>query len=822
MSWLADSCSPSRRIQDDEPPKYKDGASHYSTLPISLPNLVAFESMRVIIVGGGIAGLTFANALEKADIDFVLLEARPLLDPQVGASIGLGPNALRIFDQFGAAQEIIDQTTPLLWNEGHDRNGKRIAPPAAVFHLLKPRLGYGFSFLDRQLVLRAAANTIKQQEKLLLNKRLASIDHSYAGVKVHCEDGTSYSGDIVVGCDGVNSKVRSEMWRIAAHEDPTYFTHEEKTKLRAEFTCLFGISHHVSGFDQEGKAWQVYDKGNSFLLITGKDCRLYWFYFQKMDKVYKVSDADFPKFTKKDAEDVAERTKHRKCNETATFGDIWEKRISYTLVPMEEALFEKWSWGRIATIGDNAHKMTANHGQAGNNAVESAAALANQLKRLHDAGNNDFDLASITHAFQVWRDKRRVRVEGTCREAALVCRMQSLDNFKAYIFEFWIVPLLSDTVINMQTDNIRGAELLEWLPVPERSLNGTMPFNQYQGVGNKESLLSRALLASPLLLISAFIASHTRAQPLDHHISHLLHPTTAAWSSSYLFLTHEATLSTIFLIESHRRANRLSPPRLYPLFTLLASLFGPGPIAPLWFFSHYIFSPIDSFAAADMRLTNLAYTRTILPLLLTFLTIPLILRILEIDLPLSPSSWLIWIWTLIPTLLLKSGILKNTSSHDALHNPKSDLPTLKITLYTMAIFSTLASQIFLLVPENESEDRNLSYNRLGTSSMSSLFWLGILFLDLYRAGMVGMEIQTKIIFWLLGLGLGLGYVPVPAIVALGFAWREDVLASKRARFSITKEKFWGKSVLEVEPGAIAQPKSGSGLSGNVNVRRKNL
>lgn len=69
--------------------------------------------MRVIVVGGGIAGLTTANALEKAGIDFVLLEARARFDPQIGASIGLRPNAMRIFDQVGAAQVIVDHTAPV-------------------------------------------------------------------------------------------------------------------------------------------------------------------------------------------------------------------------------------------------------------------------------------------------------------------------------------------------------------------------------------------------------------------------------------------------------------------------------------------------------------------------------------------------------------------------------------------------------------------------------------------------------------------------------------------------------------------------------------
>lgn len=95
--------------------------------------------MKVIIVGGGIAGLTFASALERAGIDFVLLEARSLFDPQVGASIGMQASAMRIFDQLGAAQEVIDQTVPFSRNGQRRSDGSPIAEPLLSFQLLERR-----------------------------------------------------------------------------------------------------------------------------------------------------------------------------------------------------------------------------------------------------------------------------------------------------------------------------------------------------------------------------------------------------------------------------------------------------------------------------------------------------------------------------------------------------------------------------------------------------------------------------------------------------------------------------------------------------------
>jgi 2-polyprenyl-6-methoxyphenol hydroxylase-like FAD-dependent oxidoreductase len=66
---------------------------------------------------------------------------------------------------------------------------------------------------------------------MLLNKTVKSVEHDDSGVTVYCEDGSSYRGDIVVGCDGVNSKasVRSEMWRIASEAEPSFFPEPEKT-----------------------------------------------------------------------------------------------------------------------------------------------------------------------------------------------------------------------------------------------------------------------------------------------------------------------------------------------------------------------------------------------------------------------------------------------------------------------------------------------------------------------------------------------------------------------------------------------------------------
>lgn len=84
------------------------------------------DGFRVIIAGGGIAGLTLANCLQHAGIDYVLLEARSVIAPQVGASIGMMPNGSRILDQLGCYDEIAGMIEPMLMSGCHYETGEFI------------------------------------------------------------------------------------------------------------------------------------------------------------------------------------------------------------------------------------------------------------------------------------------------------------------------------------------------------------------------------------------------------------------------------------------------------------------------------------------------------------------------------------------------------------------------------------------------------------------------------------------------------------------------------------------------------------------------
>jgi FAD dependent monooxygenase len=81
----------------------------------------------VIIVGGGVGGLTLANCLQHANIDFILLEGHKELGIHVGAAVGVDPNGGRILDQLGVFASLESVILPYRYFVFRDSNGKIVS-----------------------------------------------------------------------------------------------------------------------------------------------------------------------------------------------------------------------------------------------------------------------------------------------------------------------------------------------------------------------------------------------------------------------------------------------------------------------------------------------------------------------------------------------------------------------------------------------------------------------------------------------------------------------------------------------------------------------
>jgi 2-polyprenyl-6-methoxyphenol hydroxylase-like FAD-dependent oxidoreductase len=82
-------------------------------------------------------------------------------------------------------------------------------------------------FGDRQLLLQALYMVLKDKSKILMGKKVQKVDQHQGGITVHCQDGTTYQGDIVAGAEGCHSTVRREMWRLGNAAKPNTFTDKE-------------------------------------------------------------------------------------------------------------------------------------------------------------------------------------------------------------------------------------------------------------------------------------------------------------------------------------------------------------------------------------------------------------------------------------------------------------------------------------------------------------------------------------------------------------------------------------------------------------------
>lgn len=84
---------------------YREISSHF-TLNDQIATM-AEHQFTVVIAGASIAGLTLALMLQEQGIEYLVLEAYHEIAPQVGASIGLMPNGLRVLDQLGIYESIM-------------------------------------------------------------------------------------------------------------------------------------------------------------------------------------------------------------------------------------------------------------------------------------------------------------------------------------------------------------------------------------------------------------------------------------------------------------------------------------------------------------------------------------------------------------------------------------------------------------------------------------------------------------------------------------------------------------------------------------------
>ncbi|TKX19870.1 FAD-binding domain-containing protein 47 [Elsinoe australis] len=802
------------------------------------------EGFRAIIVGGGVAGLTLANSLERAGISYLLLEGRDEIAPRVGASIATLSNGARILDQLECWDNVRDSADAIEhFDERLISSGNLLVPLNDLSKLISARTGVSSVLLERQRLLQILYDRIEDQSRIQLGKRISRIEQDAHGVSVHCSDGMSYRGDVVAGADGVNSVVRREMWRHADKDKSGFIPEKDKTNIFAEYRCLFGISKSVHGLVPSHGLDVGYGKRVSSMFMAVKSSQVFRFIFEKLDRVYKHDE--IPKYSKEDARTFADTLKDMPLREggSVKFGEVFATATDYTLVPLEEGQYDHWTYGRIVCLGDSIHKMTPNAGFGGNASMESAAVLANGLNRLtKQSGGSRPTQQQVTQMLLEYQRIRKPRSEHICKAANGLTRMHATQTFIHKFLAFYIFPYIGESLADLQADLFIASPMLDFLPPPQWSVEANCPFNPTQGVGKKEWRMIRLLLAIPFFLSFYFASTVLVADailpsiskfssdrlyqsgnfsfPLLDTFSHLpeldnrWRTITAAFvpstlsldplsrTQTLLFLTDFATIYAILLIESARRANNFTI-ALFPSFLgLLGQLLGFGLVSSIFFALFWTTSQIENFKSLDHRLTSMKYTSTVFASMVIGFYIPHFGQYFALEF--SDRHWCNWLWQIFPVtvgvaqFVLARTVARDTVKHDRIYAPRRDLPAIAWTIGTCAAVSagvwvwTMATTPFTLkeifIPRGlPSQEHGFEYTMRMFLQWDEVFsvanvvgWLVYSFWDLKAAGMVK---ESWIALMTAGM-LGTVLFGPGAAVAAGWGYREWCLAFRRHKDAI--------------------------------------
>lgn len=167
---------------------------------------------KIVIIGGGIGGLTAAIALRHQGFAVTLLEAAPAF-AEIGAGVTLSPNAMRGFDYIGLGETIaIAGVEPSRQRIQHWQDGR-------VLHAIdrsSTREKYGASYVyvhraDLHAILVAAA----KDTGCVLHTDAAVV--AVDGNGAHLQDHSVVTGDVIVGADGLKSVTRQLFEPVPAH-----------------------------------------------------------------------------------------------------------------------------------------------------------------------------------------------------------------------------------------------------------------------------------------------------------------------------------------------------------------------------------------------------------------------------------------------------------------------------------------------------------------------------------------------------------------------------------------------------------------------------